>query len=122
MTCGQRVTLHEVGEGLRSDIRRLDEIWTEGLARFGGPGLAADTFGAVDAFYAPVAFRVQTYALPLSDEGQSYSNRLLEHPAMREWYKAALAEPWREQSHEVAIAGAGQVTADYRVPTDSVQA
>jgi glutathione S-transferase len=116
MTCGQRVALHEVGEGLAADLSRLDEIWSEGLKRFGGPWLAADTFGAVDAFYAPVAFRMQTYGLTLSDAAQTYSNRLLEHPAMREWYAAALAEPWREQAHESGISAAGRISADFRLP------
>jgi glutathione S-transferase len=116
MTCGQRVTLHEMGGGLAADIRRLDEIWSEGLQRFGGPWLAADAFGAVDAFYAPVAFRVQTYGLTLSDAAQTYAHRLLEHPAMREWYEAALAEPWREQAHESGISAAGRITADFRLP------
>jgi glutathione S-transferase len=34
---------------------------------------------------------------------------------MQEWYAAALAEPWREESHERELAQAGEVRADYRV-------
>jgi glutathione S-transferase len=33
---------------------------------------------------------------------------------MAEWYRSALAEPWREAAHEQEIAQAGAVTADYR--------
>jgi glutathione S-transferase len=33
---------------------------------------------------------------------------------MLEWEAAALAETWREESHEAELAAAGVVTADYR--------
>lgn len=114
MSCGQRVRLHEVGDALSADLRRIDEIWTEGPDRFGGPWLAGAAFCAADAFYAPVAFRVQTYGLPLGERAQAYADRLLGHPAMREWYEAALAEPWRDLGHEEEIARAGVLTADLR--------
>jgi glutathione S-transferase len=114
MSCGQRVVLREIGEPLRADIGRIDELWTEGQARFGGPWLAGDAFGAADAFYAPVVFRVQTYELPLGDRARAYAERMLRLPAMQAWYEAALAEPWREASHEREVAQAGEVRADYR--------
>jgi glutathione S-transferase len=114
MCCGLRVRLHAIDEPLAADIRRVDEIWSEGLDRFGGPFLAGANFSAADAFYAPVAFRVQTYELPLSDPAQAWSSRMLSHPAMREWYEAALLEPWREESHEAEIAANGTITEDHR--------
>lgn len=115
MSCGQRVELNEKSAGLTADVDRIDELWTEGLTRFGGPYLAGERFGAVDAFFAPVVFRVQTYALPLGDAARAYADRMLAHDAMREWYDAALAEPWRDDSHEREILAAGSVRADYRV-------
>jgi glutathione S-transferase len=114
MSCGQRVTLRETGEALAADVCRIDEIWSEGPQRFGGPWLAGSAFSAADAFYAPVAFRVQTYGLSLSEPAAAYAERLLAHPAMAEWYRAALAEPWRDAAHEREIAQAGTITADYR--------
>jgi len=117
MTCGVRVTLDVIDADLQRDIDRINELWRDGLDRFGGPYLSGSAFTAVDAFYAPVAFRAQTFGLPLSDAAQQYANRLLEHPAMQDWYAAALAEPWREPAHERDIAAAGTVTADYRAPT-----
>jgi glutathione S-transferase len=63
MNCGVRVRLHGVSASLQKDLARLGELWNEGLQRFGGPFLAGRSFGAVDAFYAPVAFRIQTYGL-----------------------------------------------------------
>lgn len=116
MSCGQRVRLHDIGEPLAADVRRIDEIWSDGPQRFGGPWLAGSSFGAADAFYAPVAFRVQTYDLPLSGPARQYAGQLLGHPAMQEWYEAALQEPWRDQGHEREIGRAGEVTADFRAP------
>jgi glutathione S-transferase len=114
MNCGLRVRLHGVGAALQRDLNRIDEIWTEGLVRHGGPFLTGSAFGAADAFYAPVAFRAQTYGLPLSPAARAYAKRLLDLPAMREWYGAALAEPWREQQHEDEAAATGQVIEDLR--------
>lgn len=115
MTCGQRVALREIGEPLAADIRRIDELWTEGQECFGGGYLAGHRFSAVDAFYAPVVFRVQTYDLPLGARARAYAELMLRHPSLQEWYEAALAEPWREASHERDVAEAGEVRADYRV-------
>jgi glutathione S-transferase len=114
MSCGQRVALTEFSEPLQADIRRIDELWTEGQQRFGGGYLAGPNFSAVDAFYAPVAFRVQTYDLPLSERARSYAELLLRHPSMLEWYEDAIAESWRDESHEREVAQAGELRADYR--------
>jgi glutathione S-transferase len=100
--------------GVEQDLRRVDQIFTEGLERFGGPFLGGKDFTAVDAFFTPVAFRVQTYSLPLSPAGAAYAGRLLTLPSMWEWYSAALAEPWREQAHEDDVRRAGKVVQDLR--------
>jgi glutathione S-transferase len=117
MTCGQRVTLHGSSEPLARDILRIDELWTDSLDRHGGPWLAGDAFTAVDACYAPVAFRWQTYGFALSERAAAYAARLLALAPMQAWYAAALAEPWRDAAHEAEIAAAGIVTADYRAPS-----
>jgi len=114
MNCGLRVKLNGINEPLRADLARIDEIWNAGKARFGGPYLAGPDFSAVDAFFAPVAFRWQTFGLPLSDTARAYAEFILNHAAMQEWYQAALAEPWREISHETEVAAVGTVQSDHR--------
>ena len=114
MTCGQRVTLMEITPELAQDLARLNELWCEGLERFAGPFLAGRCFTAVDAFYAPVAFRLQSYGLTLSEAADAYRDRLLALPAMQEWYQAALREPWREAAHERAITLKAQHVIDLR--------
>jgi glutathione S-transferase len=100
MSCGIRVRLHEMPTALKQDIARVNEIWNDGLKRFGGPFLAGKQFTAVDAFFAPVAFRIQTYGLELDEQGSAYAERLRELPAMQEWYRDALAETFRDEPHE----------------------
>ena len=115
MNCGLRVRLpDELPAPLRADIARINELWGEGLSRFGGPFLAGNTFGAVDAFFAPVAFRIQTYNLVMDDAAAAYAERLRELPAMRRWYADALLETWRDPDHEDEIRQSGTVLADLR--------
>ena len=111
MSCGQRVILRSRSKALETDLQRLSTLWQDGLARFGGPFLAGARFTAVDAFFAPVAFRLQTYGIDLGSSADAYARQLLALPAMREWYEAALIEPWREPAHEQDVAaGAASIT------------
>ncbi|MBU1174297.1 MAG: glutathione S-transferase family protein [Alphaproteobacteria bacterium] len=117
MNIGVRVTLNDAAKArLAADLARIEVLWLEGLERFGGPYLGGDRFSAADAFFCPVAFRVQTYGIALSDKCRAYVDTLLAHPAMREWYEAGLREPFRDWPHEDEIAAAGTLTADFRAP------
>jgi glutathione S-transferase len=79
---------------VQRDIDRIVEIWTEARTRFAtpdGPYLFG-AFSVADAMYAPIACRFQTYNVPLTAEAKAYSDNLLAHPAIQEWYAAALQE------------------------------
>ena len=115
MNCGVRVQLHSISPALQHDLNRLDELWSEGLGRFHGPFLAGDSFSAVDAFFAPVAFRLQTYNLALSEPATAYVQGLLELDAMRDWYDAALRETWRKAAYENEALNAGVLVKDLRL-------
>ena len=112
---GLRVTLNEIGPALQKDIDRIDELWSEGLKRFGGPFLAGASFTAVDAFYAPVQFRIQTYGLKLGSAAGAYSQRVLALPGMADWQAAGLAEDFRDHEHDEVVRRFGRITADLRV-------
>ena len=114
MSCGVRVKPHPLSDALKQDLFRLGDLWGDGLRRFGGPFLAGKDFTAADAFFAPVAFRIQSYGLPIDGVGPDYVQRLLKLPAMQEWYRSALAEIWREADHEAEISAAGTLTQDLR--------
>ena len=114
MNVGVRVTPNEMRPALVRDVARVAELWAEGLSRFGGPFLAGPEFSAVDAFYAPVAYRARTYALDVGVRGKAWVGMMLALPAMQQWEAEALAESWREKGHEDELAACGRITADYR--------
>ncbi|MBB3140129.1 glutathione S-transferase family protein [Halomonas organivorans] len=114
MNCGLRVRVTSPSTPLQHDLARLEELWQQGLETFGGAFLAGDAFTAVDAFFAPVAFRVQGFDLPLGATTGAYVKRLLALPGMQDWYRAALAEPWRDEPHERETLAAGERLADHR--------
>ncbi len=114
MTVGQRVKLNKVTPELTKDIQRIDELWNEGLERFGGEFLAGEQFSIVDAFFTPVAFRIRTFSLNFSDTSLAYANKLLARPSVKQWETAALQETWREPGHEKETNDMGVVIQDDR--------
>ena len=79
-----------LSEATHKDIRRIVKLWTTMLTKFGGPYLAGEEWGIVDAFYTPVATRFRTYGVKLSDFGDRgtaarYAERLLERPEFKAW-------------------------------------
>jgi glutathione S-transferase len=114
MSVGVRVRLHEMSVALKSDIARIESLWTDGFDRFKGAWLAGDQFTAVDAFFGPVAFRFRTYGILLTDRSQAYVEKLLSHPAMIEWEQDALNETVRDKSHDIEIENMGLIVQDFR--------
>lgn len=113
MNVGVRVKMPPHDAALAKDVTRVRELFEEGLDRFGGPWLAGADFSALDAFFAPVAFRVRTHGLDVG-RGQQWVEQVLAHPAMLQWEEEALAESWREESHEAEVGASGEVTVDFR--------
>ena len=92
--CGFRldeVAAPAISADLAAELARINQLWNEGLQHFGGPFLAGADFSAVDAFYAPVAMRLQCYQLNgcLNGAAADYAQRLLNLPAMRQWCEEA---------------------------------
>ena len=80
-------------DGAQKDLRRIVELWNAMLARSGGPFLGGPEWGIADAFYTPVATRLRTYGVRLSDFGDAgaarrYAERLLERPEFLAWQAA----------------------------------
>jgi glutathione S-transferase len=85
------------GKGINAeslaDITRITALWEESRERFGSGGeFLLGRFSAADAFYAPVASRFITYAVPLKPVAQAYVAAISALPAMREWVAAGKAE------------------------------
>ena len=114
MNLGLRVELRERPAALQRDLDRIAALWKDGLERFGGPFLAGARFTAADAFYLPVAYRMQTYGLSLGAAQDAYAARLRGLASARRWEADALAEPFRDDAHEADALGAGKVLQDLR--------
>jgi glutathione S-transferase len=79
-------------DDVAADVARIRSLWTECLARSGGPFLFGG-FSIADAFYAPVATRFRTYGVALEGPAAAYADGLQALPAMQQWAAAAQAEP-----------------------------
>jgi glutathione S-transferase len=93
-------------EAALADIARIEAIWQETRASYGGGGpfLFGAGFGAADAMYAPIVTRFLTYRPELSAESWAYCEAVRAHPLMERWYALAAAEPleWRLPHYESA--------------------
>ena len=114
MNCGVTISLHRIDDALQKDLDRIDELWKQGLSRFGGPFLAGQAFTAVDAFFAPVVLRLKGYQLSLSAESMDYCARILALPGMQSWIESGINEPWREVGHDEELLAVGTIVEDKR--------
>jgi glutathione S-transferase len=114
MNCGIMAELKDQPGSLVRNLERLDELWNEGFTRFDGPFLSGKHFTAVDAFFTPVAFRVRSYNLKLSDQSLEYVRRILSLTSVQKWEQEALQEDWREPGHEKDIAKYAVIHEDRR--------
>lgn len=77
----------------KANIARVDEIWRDCRARYGGRGpFLFGAFSGADAMYAPVVHRFRTYAIEVGPEAKAYMETMMALPAFREWTEAGLAE------------------------------
>lgn len=76
-----------------ADVKRIVEIWTDCLTKYGGPYLFGKKPCMADAMYAPVVSRFRTYDILLNKLCVGYCTTMWTLPAMQEWVAAAQAEP-----------------------------
>lgn len=70
-------------DAVLADLNRLEQMWD--WAQTGpGPWLCGH-YSAADAFFAPVATRIASYNLPISNKGMDYVQAHLAHPSFRRW-------------------------------------
>jgi glutathione S-transferase len=75
----------------KANVARIEQIWRECRARYGGPFLFG-RIGAADAMYAPVVHRFRTYAIEVSPETRAYMDTMMALPAFQEWTRDGIAE------------------------------
>jgi len=114
MNCSVRATPKTVTAELQQDIDRINALFNQGLSLFGGPFLGGAAFTAVDAMYAPIAFRIQTYQLPMQGAAADYVSRILALPGMQQWYAQALQEGDTDEAHEQDVTRYSDIISDER--------
>lgn len=81
----------EPSKAVMADVARIEEIWARALDRSGGPFLYGG-FTLADAFYAPMATRLLTYVLPMSETARSYAKAIVTQPDFVAWRNEGLKE------------------------------
>ena len=94
------------------DLRRIERLWGELISRSGGPYLFG-SFTAADAMFAPVATRIRTYDLPVTDLAQEYVEAIYALPAFQEWLAEAVKEPWVVEHDEIDVILAARKSANH---------
>ena len=100
-------------EQVEDDMKRLEALWAGLLDRFGGPFLFGRDFCAADAMYAPVAARIRTYDLPVTDTAAGFIEAVYALPAFQTLLAAAIAEPWTVQRDELDYVLGGKPLTDF---------
>ncbi len=80
---------------VQKDVDRIVALWRQCRAARGeaaDAGLLFGRFGIVDAFFAPVAMRFTTYAVPLPPDATAYVATLRALPAVQDWIAGARGE------------------------------
>lgn len=102
MNLGKRYATRDRGERVARDVARIEELWADARAHHGAAGpFLFGSFGAVDAMYAPVVTRLDTYGVAVSPDSRAYMDAVLGLPSFAAWREAALAESWIVPEDEV---------------------
>jgi glutathione S-transferase len=83
----------------QADVARINAIWSDCLAKSGGPFLFGD-FCIADAMYAPVVTRFRTYGLPAEGAVKAYIDTMWNLPALQAWVEGARQETLRARRYE----------------------
>ena len=93
MNIHRPVASKKLSEDAQSNIARVQQIWTDCRARYGGEGpYLFGAFTGADAMFAPVVHRFRTYDVGVSQPVRDYMNAMLANPAFAKWTEDALAE------------------------------
>jgi glutathione S-transferase len=83
------------------DVARVQALWRAARAAHGAGGpFLFGAFSIADAFFAPVATRLRTYALRVDADTQAYVDAIYALPAMQRWLADAARETERIENTE----------------------
>ncbi|MEM8721146.1 MAG: glutathione S-transferase family protein [Cyanobacteria bacterium P01_G01_bin.39] len=104
MNCRAKERQVEMTKDLANDIKRIQTMWTTCLKQNSGAGSwLFEDFTIVDAMYAPVVFRFNTYGVKCDSMITEYINMVLNDPDIKRWHEAARNEVEVIEEEEVGI-------------------
>ncbi|UPR54260.1 glutathione S-transferase family protein [Vibrio cyclitrophicus] len=80
-----------LSDGALKDIARIDAIWSAQMEQY-PEGWLFGEWSIADAMFAPVALRVETYGIELSEKASQYQQRVLNSPSIQKWLAEASLE------------------------------
>ncbi|MEZ8012326.1 MULTISPECIES: glutathione S-transferase family protein [Vibrio] len=90
MNCRAQRKLALSEEALK-DIARIDAIWSTQMEQY-PEGWLFGEWSIADAMFAPLALRVETYGIQLSEKASQYQQRVLNSPSVQKWLAEANLE------------------------------
>ena len=101
MNCRARREV-EFTDAISREITRVDNLWQSLRKKYQSAGAwLCGEFSIADCMYAPMASRFNTYQPSLSVTSAAYVDKVLEHPAVKEWFTQSAAEEEVIQQSEV---------------------
>ncbi len=85
---------------ISGDMEVLEKLLVGHLKNSKGKFLFGE-FCAADAMFAPVAIRIKTYAIPVSNQLKEYFAAIFALKAFDEWHRDALKESWIVEEDEI---------------------
>jgi glutathione S-transferase len=104
MNLGKRYARRDRGMAVAGDVARICTLWRRARDSYGSRTSEPFLFGAfnaVDAMYAPVVARLDTYDIAVAGDVRTYMDAILVSPAFAAWRDAALDERWVVDADEV---------------------
>lgn len=91
-------------DSVAANLHRLEVALGGALEKSGGPFLFG-SFTAADAMFAPIATRIKTYHLPVSDLLQNWIEAIYALPAFQAWFADAMKETAIVPQDEIDMMG-----------------
>jgi glutathione S-transferase len=104
MNCRARKDPRDRGPEVAVEVDRVVAIWEQTRREFGSDGpFLFGSWTLADAFFAPVASRFRTYAVPLKGEAAAYAESVLSMPAVSDWMLKAEAEEHVHREYDATL-------------------
>ena len=87
-----KLETNQLSGSCRKQIARIDEIWTDCRRRYGESGKwLFGEFSIADVMFIPVALRLVTYSIPVSDSAREFVDAAQGSESVRQWIEGARA-------------------------------